>query len=280
MKGRKFSELLAYAGMVLLMIAANIFAVLLINPMQSAGLFAFENPDSVGNVIFFIFLMLVFTAILLLLIRKKARSVISAIIALSLAAVIYYVVFTLICPFVPEFAAYVISIVIGIGGILLLVFYPEWFIIDAVGIITSAGCAAIFGISLSPIPVIVLLILLIVYDYVAVHKTKHMLTLADGVMQQKMPIMFLVPKTLKYSYRRDGLSTKGDKSERSAYMIGMGDNDYAWNSCRLRTGLCRGVVCSWNHSSGSWSSSRFCCRFNPSLNSDEVRKTTAWTSYD
>ena len=132
-------------------------------------------------------------------------------------------VFALICPFVPEFAAYVISIVIGIGGILLLVFYPEWFIIDAVGIITSAGCAAIFGISLSPIPVIVLLILLIVYDYVAVHKTKHMLTLADGVMQQKMPIMFLVPKTLKYSYRRDGLSTKGDKSERSAYMIGMGD---------------------------------------------------------
>lgn len=82
MKGRKFSEILAYAGMVLLMIAANIFAVLLINPMQSAGLFAFENPDSVGNVIFFIFLMLVFTAILLLLIRKKARSVISAIIAL------------------------------------------------------------------------------------------------------------------------------------------------------------------------------------------------------
>ena len=223
MKGRKFSEILAYAGMVLLMIAANIFAVLLINPMQSAGLFAFENPDSVGNVIFFLFLMLVFTAILLLLIRKKARSVISAIIALSLAAVIYYVVFALICPFVPEFAAYVISIVIGIGGILLLVFYPEWFIIDAVGIITSAGCAAIFGISLSPIPVIVLLILLIVYDYVAVHKTKHMLTLADGVMQQKMPIMFLVPKTLKYSYRRDGLSTKGDKSERSAYMIGMGD---------------------------------------------------------
>jgi presenilin-like A22 family membrane protease len=68
-----------------------------------------------------------------------------------------------------------------------------------------------------------LLILVIVYDYVAVHKTKHVLTLADGVMQQKMPIMFLVPKTLKYSYRRDGLSTKGDKSERSAYMIGMGD---------------------------------------------------------
>ena len=105
MKAGKIPDTLAYAGMVLLMILSNILAVLLINPMQKAGLFAFENPDSVGNVIFFLFLMLVFTAVLLLLIRKKARFVVSAIIALSLALVIYYVAFALVYPFVPEVAA-------------------------------------------------------------------------------------------------------------------------------------------------------------------------------
>jgi len=223
MKDRKFPVSPAYAGMILLMAATNILALLLINPMQDAGLFAFEDPESIANVIYFIFLMLVVTAVLLILIRKKVRIVISAVIAVSLAMVIYYVAFALLYPFIPEIAAYIIGAVVGIGGVLLLKFYPEWFVIDAVGLITSAGCAAIFGISLSPLPVVVLLILLVVYDYVAVHKTKHMLTLADGVMQQKMPIMFIVPKKLKYSYAREGLAIQDKKEERGAYMLGLGD---------------------------------------------------------
>ena len=223
MKDRKFPVSPAYAGMILLMAATNILALLLINPMQDAGLFAFEDPESIANVIYFIFLMLVVTAVLLILIRKKVRIVISAVIAVSLAMVIYYVAFALLYPFIPEIAAHIIGAVVGIGGVLLLKFYPEWFVIDAVGLITSAGCAAIFGISLSPLPVVVLLILLVVYDYVAVHKTKHMLTLADGVMQQKMPIMFIVPKKLKYSYAREGLVIQDKNEERGAYMLGLGD---------------------------------------------------------
>ncbi|HJJ87154.1 MAG TPA: presenilin family intramembrane aspartyl protease, partial [Methanocorpusculum sp.] len=223
MKERKFPVSLAYAGMILLMAATNVFALLLINPMQNAGLFAFEDPESIVNVVYFLFLMLVVTAVMLILIRKKIRVIISVILAISLAMVIYYVAFALLSLFIPNIAAHITGAVIGIGGILLLKFYPEWFVIDAVGLITSAGCAAIFGISLSPLPVVVLLILLVVYDYVAVHKTKHMLTLADGVMQQKMPIMFLVPKKLKYSYAREGFAIQDKKEERGAYMLGLGD---------------------------------------------------------
>ena len=223
MKDRKFPVSPAYAGMILLMAATNVLALLLINPMQEAGLFAFEDPESIVNVIYFLFLMLVVTAVMLILIRKKIRIIISALLAVSLAMVIYYVAFALLYPFIPEISAHIIGAVIGIGGILLLKFYPEWFVIDAVGLITAAGCTAVFGISLSPLPVIVLLLLLLVYDYVAVHKTKHMLTLADGVMQQKMPIMFLVPKKLRYSYTREGLSVQKEREERGAYMLGLGD---------------------------------------------------------
>lgn len=209
--------------MILLMAATNILALLLIGHMQEAGFFAFEDPESIANVVYFIFMMLVVTAVMLILIRKKILIIISALIALSLAILIYYVVFALLNPFVPEISAHIIGAVIDIGGILLLKFYPEWFVIDAVGLITSAGCAAIFGISLSPLLVVVLLLLLLVYDYVAVHKTKHMLTLADGVMQQKMPIMFLVPKKLRYSYTRECLSVQKDREECGAYMLGLGD---------------------------------------------------------
>ena len=63
MKERKFPVSLAYAGMILLMAATNVFALLLINPMQNAGLFAFEDPESIVNVVYFLFLMLVVTAV-------------------------------------------------------------------------------------------------------------------------------------------------------------------------------------------------------------------------
>lgn len=224
-KNGKMPGILAYAGMVLLMLISEVAAVLLIGPAVNANLLAFEDPDSVLNIVFFIILLLVFTAILLLLIRKKAHKIVSVIIAICIGLVIYYVAFALLSmiPGITPVLLYVLSVLIAIAGILLLCFKPEWYLIDIIGIIISAGCAVIFGISLSPVLVVILLLLLIVYDYISVNHTKHMLTLADGVMKQKMPIMFLVPKHRGYSYRKSGLSVTGAKEERTAYMIGMGD---------------------------------------------------------
>lgn len=223
MSGLHLRQAGAYAGMAVLMLAANILALLLIQPMKNAGFLAFENPDSLANIVVFVFLMLVFTAILLILIKKKVRGIISIIIALCIASVIFYVAAALSAPVMPALWTYVLSAVLAAASILLLWKFPEWYVIDIIGLVVSAGCAAIFGLSLSPLPVVVLLAVLIVYDYLAVNRTKHMLTLADGVLHQKMPIMFLVPKTKGYSYRADGLSIQDRKEERSAYMIGMGD---------------------------------------------------------
>ena len=223
MSSRTIPEPLAYAGMALLMLLADVIALLLIGPVQNAGIVAFDDPDTLWNIIIFLFAMLVATAVLLLLIKYKAQMIISIILALCLAAVIFYVALSLLGPVLPVVSAYLLSALIGIGMIVVLWLYPEWYIINIVGLIASAGCAVIFGASLSPLPVIVLLILLIVYDYISVYRTKHMLTLADGVMKQKMPVMFLIPKSRHYSYRKSGLDISADKEERSAYMIGMGD---------------------------------------------------------
>lgn len=219
------SDKAAYGCMVLLMLIAEIAALLLIQPSISAGLLAFENPESLWNVALFIFLVLVFTAVLLLLIRRKAQKIISIIIALCIGLCIYYVAFALLfmIPGIISPVVYAASVLFGLAGVILLWKFPEWYMIDIIGLICAAGCAVIFGISLSPLPVLVLLIVLIVYDYISVHHTKHMLKLADGVMQQKMPIMFLIPKTGKYSYRKNGFDVSARKEERSAYMIGLGD---------------------------------------------------------
>lgn len=215
--------IIPYAGMVLLMSVTGLLSLLLIYPVTQAGLGAFEDPNSIANPFVFLFIMLVFTALLLLLIKWKAQGVISAIIGLCLALVVYYVVSSLLFSYAPQVPATLLGIVAAAVVILLLWYHPEWYIINIAGVLISAGCAAIFGISLSIIPVLVLLILLLIYDAISVHRTKHMLTLADGVLRQKMPIMFIVPKSLGYSYRSAGFSLSDKKEQRGAYMIGMGD---------------------------------------------------------
>ena len=99
---------------------------------------------------------------------------------------------------------------------------PEWYVIDTLGILIAAGAASIFGISLGIVPVIILLVLLAIYDAISVYKTRHMITLAEGVMEMKTPILFVIPKKVSYSYIRDGIGKIGE-GERGAFIMGMGD---------------------------------------------------------
>ena len=71
--------------------------------------------------------------------------------------------------------------------------------IDISGIIVGAGAIAIFGMSLGILLVIILLIVLAIYDAISVYKTKHMIDLADTVMDLKLPILLVIPKIKKYS---------------------------------------------------------------------------------
>ncbi len=93
----------------------------------------------------------------------------------------------------------------------------------ALGILIGSGVAAIFGVSLDILPVCLLLVLLAVYDAISVYKTKHMITLAEGVIDQKTPILFVIPKRKGYSFIKDGIGKLTDGGERSAFIIGMGD---------------------------------------------------------
>jgi presenilin-like A22 family membrane protease len=111
---------------------------------------------------------------------------------------------------------------------LTLFYYPEWFVIDAVGILVGAGAVAIFGISLSIIPVLILLILLAVYDFISVYETKHMIRLAEGVMDLKVPVLFVLPRSRQYSHAKwikDSSALKGEEKleKREAYFMGLGD---------------------------------------------------------
>ena len=65
--------------------------------------------------------------------------------------------------------------------------------------LSIAGAGSLIGLSLGLLPVTFFLILLSIYDFVAVFYTKHMVTLANMFKKQKLSLMFSIP-TKKKNY--------------------------------------------------------------------------------
>ena len=218
------TRLLPLLTIPVMLVIVELAALLLSLPMQSAGITAFEDPESVANPFIFIIILLVFTGFLLLLLKFKWKKLIGAIIGLSIFFTFIYIFAGITGYFLGLAApALFITLVLSIAATALLYLYPEWYVIDTLGILIAAGAASIFGISLSIIPVIILLVILLVYDAISVYKTRHMITLAEGVVDMKSPILFIVPKKRGYSYRTEGIANIEGGGERAAYIIGMGD---------------------------------------------------------
>ena len=217
-------NLIPLLAMPLLLLAVEIGSILISLPVQASGIVAFEDPGSLVNPFIFIAILLVFTAFLLLLIKYGKKEWIAAIIALSIFFTFIYIFMALVYVVTgdPNLAIFLIfALSILATGILYK--YPEWYVIDGLGILIAAGVAAIFGSSLEYYLVILLLLLLAVYDAISVYKTKHMITLAEGVIDLKTPILFVIPKRRDYSFIKEGIGKLGDGGERAAFIIGMGD---------------------------------------------------------
>ncbi|MDK2915724.1 MAG: hypothetical protein PWR25_281 [Euryarchaeota archaeon] len=210
-------------GMPLMLLFVQIIAIILVMPMQAAGLVAFEDPESVANPLIFIGMLLAFTLVLLFLLRTGGRRFIAVFIGLALFMTFLYIFGALSLLVLGATAAAAAgTLIAAVAATALLYLYPEWYVIDILGVLISAGVASIFGISLAVVPVLVLLVLLAVYDAISVYRTKHMITLAEGVLETKAPILVVVPKRTDYSFRKEGLNI-GKGEERGAFVMGMGD---------------------------------------------------------
>ena len=217
-------NLLPLLAMPLLLLAVEIGALLISLPVKASGIVAFEDPASLENPVIFIVILLVFTGFLLVLIKYDMKKVIAAVIGLSLFFTFVYIFAALIYATIgASDIANIAVLILSILATALLYKYPEWYVIDALGILIGAGVASIFGVSLDVLPVVILLILLAAYDAISVYKTKHMITLAEGVIDLKTPILFVIPKRRDYSFIKEGIGKLGDGGERAAFIIGMGD---------------------------------------------------------
>lgn len=225
------NRLLPLIGIGAMLVAVELGGTLFAPLMRAAGVEAFEDPSSPANPVIFLALLLVFTAVLLLLIRLGMSRAIRAIVLLSIGFSFVYIFIALLGVVIDDPAMVLVgSIVLGALASVALFRYPEWYVIDLLGIVLAAGIAAIFGSSLGIVPVLLLLVLLAVYDAISVYRTRHMIALAEGVLEQRAPILFVVPKRRGYSFIREGVGSvddyapsEGGEGGRAALLIGMGD---------------------------------------------------------
>ena len=210
--------------MLLFVMAVQLLALAVTPAISASDNRVFADPASTSNPFVYMLLILAFTALLLLAIKKKKDWIVSGFIQLSIATSIYY----LMVAFMPPWLALLLTSAV----LLLLRHYPEWYVIDAFGITVCAGISSLFGVSMTILPTLLLLIILAVYDALSVYKTRHMVSLAEGVIKIKAPLLFVVPRSRSYSFRKDQVSVStpagGDQMEkaggkRDAFFLGLGD---------------------------------------------------------
>ncbi len=223
----KISNILPIMFMGLLFVIIHSLALLVIGPFEAAGVQpAFENPDALTNIVTIFIIILVITLLILLIAKYWKKQLIQIIILGAIGYTAAYVFYPLLTLIIQQLVAVIITILLAVILVILLYKYPEWYVIDITGIIVGAGAIAIFGISLGVFLVILLLLVLAIYDAISVYKTKHMVDLADTVMDLKLPVLLVVPKVRHYSLIKETKSLKEklkEDEERDAFFMGLGD---------------------------------------------------------
>ncbi len=231
----RMKELRPMAVLGCLFVLAILMAMLTVSLLPTSYRVFGEDTESVVNPLLYIVFILAFTAVILYVAKKGLDQLVLWIIlgatAISVGYVTYPYVLRALAPD-PNTAsggavliAAVAGTAMGYVSVVVLYLYPEWYVVDITGAFLAIGVTAILGFSMGILPLVILLVLLAVYDAISVYRTKHMVALADTVMEQRLPILLVVPKQLDYSFLEQKPLRKQleDKEEREAMFMGLGD---------------------------------------------------------
>lgn len=96
----------------------------------------------------------------------------------------------------------------------------NWIVTNVTGVMLAIGIGAIWSYYLGPWFALALLVILSVYDYVSVFKTKHMVTLATVALRERVPMLFAFPG--KRGFDLDQVSMD-NRDGLDAILLGFGD---------------------------------------------------------
>ncbi len=231
-------------GLVALFVGAQIVALALAFPFRSAGLAttSSSSANSATTPILLIAAIVIAPLLILAFARVKGGlATIRWVILLGMAAslsITLQAAIALLLPapvyLFPYGAAQVldpslsIATIVAVVMLLALLIEPQWYVVDLAAFLAGGALIAILGISLGIFPAFLLLIGLAVYDYIAVYRTKHMLSLADAVVDMRLPILMVMPSSPGYDYTRAAPlhareAEPGEGKGREALFMGLGD---------------------------------------------------------
>lgn len=230
------AEYRATALLLAFFVANILLAVAFARPFIAAQLQAFKDPQDVSNSLFYLVVILVFTFFILWVAKRGKKWIIRLFILGAVGSTIFVVVYPLLGmwnsiphPVAGGYDLVAASAALGLAAVTVGALYwrPEWYVIDGAGLLVAAASSAILGISLGIVPTVILLVALAIYDAIAVYKTKHMLSLADTVLDLRLPVLLVIPKHAGYSFLAERTNFKDanaeNKGERDAMFMGLGD---------------------------------------------------------
>jgi len=179
------------AGAVLLFLLIQLGSLALVQTFFEQGYQAVDNPDDPANSLLYIGAIMLATLGFLAAFKYDLDWIVRLVIVATSGMLSWYV-FSALFPMV-------VAVVLGSIVAIALWVYPEWYVVDTAGVLMGAGAAGLFGITFGILPALVLLSVLAVYDAISVYKTEHMLDLADGVMDLRIPAILVIPLSRSYS---------------------------------------------------------------------------------
>ncbi|MGP8078375.1 MAG: presenilin family intramembrane aspartyl protease PSH [Thermoplasmata archaeon] len=229
-----------WLGLLALYVGAQLVGLALANPFRSEGFSSTSNPQSPTAPILIIVIIVAAPLAILLLVKLRGgvaalRQIILAMIAGSLYVTLF-ATFSLLPPgqvLLPPAAAEITFVpaltLAALASALIylaLLVEPQWYIVDFAGFVAAGALVAILGISFGILPAFILLGALMIYDAIAVYRTKHMVTLADVVTEMKLPILLVMPDSAGYDYTAAPTLREQrarPTEERAAMFMGLGD---------------------------------------------------------
>lgn len=234
------------AGMFIGTILIGLFIQPIYN-FEEVRAFGEEGTTKVGFIFFELLMIFLFTIIIIWLARKGLDYLIKGFVMLALGVSLFYTIWplTLVLRWLLEILTGVnitgisldiFAVTTSLGLMIILNFYPEWYVVNGVGVLVGAGVITLLGVAFTPTLIIIFMIIAAIYDHWAVNKSKHMLELADTMINLKLPVLLVAPKERGYSFidenekimqSENSIPKSNDKKSvkksRDALFMGLGD---------------------------------------------------------
>ncbi|MGQ9691840.1 MAG: presenilin family intramembrane aspartyl protease, partial [Thermoproteota archaeon] len=229
------------AVIIVILYAIAGFLAILLAPLYIINeLILFESPENPFNILLTMFSVIVVFIIIMVIVKLRLELLLKGLFYFSAFIVLFITISVLIASrsipaaesgtgtwtetgtgqeggYLPLEPFIWLILPISVAAIMLIVLHKfyRWYIVDAIGIFLSSSIAAWFGASLSPILIVVLLLLMALYDYLAVRSGK-MVSIAENTLKMNLPTMVMSPMK-KIPEKLDG------EGERKGALLGLGD---------------------------------------------------------